>query len=82
MATSGNAVTMSKRGFANIESIMPRINDQVTERQKVKNHNIDLSSAENWLIRPELVEICKDAIQKDLTAKVGSCWTGHQAQHG
>ena len=31
---------------------------------------IDMSSAENWLIRPELVGICKESITEHLTEQV------------
>jgi hypothetical protein len=61
---------MSKRGFANVESIMPKINAQVAERMKTHNFNIDLSTAENCLIRPEVVEIYKKAINDGLSATV------------
>ena len=62
---------MSKRGFSNVEAIMPKIQAQVAERTKTTNFNIDLSTAENCLIRPELVEIYKKAIQDGLSSSVG-----------
>ena len=70
MAFSKNAATLSKRGLSNIETIMPKISGQVAERKRHDNPNIDLSTAENWLLRPELTEICKQAIQDGLTARV------------
>ena len=65
-----NAATMSKRAFSNIETLMPKISDRVAERKRDNNPNTDLSIAENWLLRPELTEICKQAIQDGLTARV------------
>ncbi|KAF2179236.1 PLP-dependent transferase [Zopfia rhizophila CBS 207.26] len=60
---------MSKRGWATVEDIMPKIKGAVAEREKKDNPNIDLSTAENWLLRSELIGICKDAVVKDLTAR-------------
>ena len=45
---------------------MPKISAAVKERSRAENPNIDLASAENWLLRPELIDICKNAIDK--------CW--------
>ncbi len=70
MVSSENAAALSKRRFSNIKAIMPKISGQVDERKKVNNPNIDLSTAENWLLRPELIELCKQAIQDGFTAKV------------
>ncbi len=70
MALSKVTATMSKRAFSNIEAIMPNISDQVAEKKRDNDPNIDLSNAENWLLRPELTEICKHAIQDGLTARV------------
>lgn len=61
---------LSERGWATVEGILPKIKDTVAERSKKVNTNIDLSTAENWLIRPELVNICKDAIDENLSPKV------------
>jgi gliotoxin/aspirochlorine biosynthesis aminotransferase len=61
---------LSKRGWATVEGIMPKINDAVAEKLKKVNTNIDLSTAENWLLRPELVALCKDAVAQDLSARV------------
>jgi C4-type Zn-finger protein len=62
---------LSKRGWATVEGILPKIKDTVAERTKKQNTNIDLSTAENWLLRPELIDICKDAINQDLSSRVG-----------
>ncbi|KAH8703005.1 pyridoxal phosphate-dependent transferase [Phaeosphaeriaceae sp. PMI808] len=64
----GGEQGMSKRGFSNVEAIMPRIDAQVAERTKTKNFNIDLSTAENCLIREEVIDIYKKAIQEGLNS--------------
>ncbi|KAF1998234.1 PLP-dependent transferase [Amniculicola lignicola CBS 123094] len=45
---------------------MPKIKGAVEERKSTDTTKIDLSTAENWLIRTELMEICKDAITQRL----------------
>jgi hypothetical protein len=70
MSTDGETKpthNLSERGWANVEAIMPKIKGAVSERMSNATSNIDLSTAENWLIRPELVELCRIAI----TEKVG-----------
>ncbi|KAL1856868.1 putative secondary metabolism biosynthetic enzyme [Diaporthe australafricana] len=57
---------LSKRGWANVETIMPKIKGAVAQRKIKNNANIDLSTAENWLMRPELMEICKAAVEEHL----------------
>ena len=57
---------LSTRGWANVGDIMPKIGTAVKERARADNPNIDLASAENWLIRPELIQVCKNAIDKKL----------------
>ncbi|KAJ8069767.1 hypothetical protein OCU04_000185 [Sclerotinia nivalis] len=59
-----NPVRMSSRGASNVAEIMPKITAAVTARSE--GRLIDLASAENWLIRPELIEICKEAIVNNL----------------
>jgi hypothetical protein len=67
---TGTKTNLSKRGWSTVEGILPKIKATVVERTKKKNTNIDLSTAENWLIRPELIEICKGAINDNLTCLV------------
>lgn len=50
-------------------AILPKIAATIAERTSA-TRKIDLSTAENWLIRPEVVEIYKSALQKNLTASV------------
>jgi hypothetical protein len=52
-------------------AILPKIAATIAERTSARtSRKLDLSTAENWLIRPELVEIYKDAIQNQLTVAV------------
>lgn len=61
---------LSSRGWSNIEAIMPKIKSAVEQRSIENNTNIDLSTAENWLLRPELIDTCKKSIARGLEAKV------------
>lgn len=61
---------LSPRGIDNVDATLEKINAAVEERAKKQNNNIDLSTSENWLIRDELIQICKDAVQNNLAAKV------------
>ncbi|KAF3396055.1 1-aminocyclopropane-1-carboxylate synthase 6 [Penicillium rolfsii] len=47
-----------------VEAVMPRIQDTVAERTRLNNPNIDLSTAENCLIRKELIEMYQESIQR------------------
>jgi hypothetical protein len=47
---------------------LPHDNKQPTKSGLVP---LDLSVAENWLLRPELLELCRDAVAKDFNATVG-----------
>jgi hypothetical protein len=64
------AHNLSQRGWGNVEAIMPKIKGAVSERTSKITNNIDLSTAENWLLRTELVEICKHAVAEKLESKV------------
>ncbi|MCJ1380194.1 hypothetical protein MMC17_003297 [Xylographa soralifera] len=57
---------LSSRGWANVGEIMPKISAAVKQRSQSDNPNIDLATAENWLLRPELLDICKTAISTNL----------------
>lgn len=71
---------MSTRGWSNVESIMPQIHAAVEEREKqhaaqsaaVKGMKrddsspIDLSTAENWLLRGEMLQLCRQEIANHL----------------
>jgi len=62
--------TMSKRGFLNVQAILPKISAQVAERTKIHDLKIDLSTSENCLLRPELMAIYQKAINENLETKV------------
>lgn len=62
---------LSTRMNDTISAILPKIAATITERTSTGGFaKIDLSTAENWLLRPELVALCKDAISQNLTASV------------
>lgn len=61
---------LSTRSSTMVQAIMPKISAAVAERTRLENPNIDLSTAENWLMREDLLKICKDAIAKELGSKV------------
>lgn len=60
---------LSARGWTNVGAIMPKISAALQDRTRKDNTDIDLASAENWLIRPELIEICKSSISEKLSAQ-------------
>lgn len=61
---------LSARMSSNIVAILPKIAATIAERTSTGPTKIDLSTAENWLLRPELLTLCKDAISRNLTADV------------
>lgn len=61
---------LSQRAWSNVAGIMPQIDAAVKAREQSDNSIIDLATAENWLLRPELIELCKMAINTRLEAKV------------
>jgi len=64
-------IGLSTRGLGNVNAVLPKISAAVEERAKKGNKNIDMGTSENWLIRQELIALCKDAIQEGLAEKVG-----------
>jgi hypothetical protein len=56
---------------------MPKIKDAVAERVKAVNNNINLSTSDNWLIRPEMMEVCRKAFDSGLHEKVVACANPH-----
>ncbi len=58
---------LSQRGRSNIVEIMSKVPKSLLEDSKSKSSEtdrIDLSVAENWLIRNEVLEICKSVINQ------------------
>lgn len=71
MTVKNDVAGLSVRSSEVVEALMPRIRDAVVERTRQDNPNIDLSTAENWLIRKELIDLYQENIQKgDLTTRV------------
>ncbi|GAW14670.1 hypothetical protein ANO14919_040730 [Xylariales sp. No.14919] len=60
---------LSTRGAANVAAIWPRISKAVEEREKCANPVIDMATSENMLLREELVEVYKKAVQEKLCSK-------------
>lgn len=60
---------LSARGWDNVGAIMPKIKAAVQDRENTEDTFIDLGTAENWLLRPEQVDICKNAIADRLVAQ-------------
>lgn len=61
--------TLSSRMSGNVETIIPKIAGAISERSgdvRQKPAAIDLATAENHLLRQELVELCRDAIAEKL----------------
>lgn len=67
MATAGS---ISSRGRNNVDAIMPKISALIEEKFKSPASTIDLSTAENWLIRTELMAIYKAGVNDQLEARV------------
>ena len=65
-----NEGQLSPRGWTNFADVLPKISAAIEERSRCDNPNIDLGTAENWLVRTELIEICKEAIDKNLKPSV------------
>lgn len=61
---------LSSRARANVEGIMPRIKAQVAERTSTESSRIDLSTAENCLLRDALTATYKHGISSALASKV------------
>ena len=61
---------LSERGWANVSAVMPKIESAVEERSGRESQTIDLATAENWLIREEIIELCKESIDGKLSSKV------------
>jgi hypothetical protein len=65
-----SALGLSIRGVGNVDAILDKISGAIEERAKKDNNNIDLGTSENWLMREEVIQICKNAIQSNLMMKV------------
>lgn len=61
---------LSARGHNNVITIMSKISAMMAEKSSLPSSTIDLSAAENFLIRPELIAIYKAAIEEKPTSRV------------
>jgi hypothetical protein len=67
---------LSSRGEINLKTVMEKIPKAILDGSKNSKlfddqvGVIDLSMAENWLIRLEVLNICKEAIQENFNAHV------------
>lgn len=65
-------MALSNRGQLNVDRIMPNVPKSMLEPPEEEDDCIDLSLAENWLIRNEVLEIYKEAISEHYQPKVRS----------
>ena len=61
---------LSARMSSIIAAVLPKIAVTVSERTSTGSPKIDLATAENWLVRDELVAIYKEAIGCALNREV------------
>ncbi|KAI9792514.1 MAG: hypothetical protein M1816_002034 [Peltula sp. TS41687] len=66
MATTGD---LSVRARSNVELVMPILRKMIEEKKHALDTAIDLSTAENWLIRNELLHIYKTALAENITPR-------------
>ena len=62
----------SRRTAQNLEFIIPKIQHIIDEQTKKVSSAIDLSTAENFLLRPELLLLSQQAAAKGLESEVNS----------
>lgn len=74
-------MALSDRMRGTVESVMPKIIIQVTQRSSI-NPPIDFGTAENWLIRKELVDFFKQSIAEELVEQVGSKYNSFYTEYG
>lgn len=53
-----------------IATVMPKIAATVAQKTSTSHSVVDLATAENWLVRDELLAIFKEAIARDLIPEV------------
>ncbi len=61
---------LSSRGAANVAAIWPRISNAVQERENIQSSVIDMTTSENFLLRVELIEFYKAAMNQGLSSTV------------
>ena len=60
-------MAISERMKGVVTTLLPKIESAVSARNP---NNIDLATAENWLIRPEVISLYKEAVQQHLVPEV------------
>ncbi|KAF4626878.1 hypothetical protein G7Y89_g11280 [Cudoniella acicularis] len=60
---------LSKRGESNVATFLPNVKGIVAERDSQFRDNIDLSTSDNCLIRPEIMELCRASFESTLSEK-------------
>lgn len=63
---------LSSRGMKNVNTVIPLMPKTVLEAGDTPNEGdiVDMSVAENWLIRKEVLEIEKEVAEKQLQSEV------------
>lgn len=63
---------LSDRGMSNVTTVIPRIPKTILEAGNTHDEEeiIDMSVAENWLIRDEILKIEKEVVEKKLRSEV------------
>jgi hypothetical protein len=61
---------LSNRGRYNVDIFMPTIAAKVDQKVSTTIKKIDLATAENWLMRDELVTMFKTAVSRELVSTV------------
>ncbi|KAI3335719.1 hypothetical protein F4824DRAFT_500587 [Ustulina deusta] len=59
---------LSSRGAANVAAIWLRLSNAVQERENVQSSVIDMTTSENFLLRDELIEFYKVAMNQGLSS--------------
>ena len=61
---------LSQRAQGNVKLFMPIVAAKLEQRHSADVQKIDLATAENWLMRDEILPILENSVFKELTASV------------
>ena len=63
---------LSDRGMDNVATVIPRIPKTILEAGNTPDEEdiVDMSVAENWLIRDEILKIEKEVVEKKVRSEV------------
>jgi hypothetical protein len=70
--TMADIKDLSKRMNKSVASMLPHIAATIAERTSKAPAEIDFATAEDWLLRPKVFEVCKDASVEKLTASISA----------